>query len=365
MRSLFRLLTFDGRPSKVKDSNYRTYSILCVVCIFAIIVHSALIPTFLLLGLTEMSYLNYGSVCLWLVGLLFNINGNHSSTIKIISIEVLIHSYFAVSTLGLSLGFQHYLWAVVCVVLLLQDIPKVFTVVVSFTVIIFIGVLHFLFGDVQYLYQYPEYTPFINLANVMVAGIPLTYAIVSVLHTTSKKELFLINAAAKDEFTGLYNKHFSYEMLSIVLSQADRLNSPVCIVKGSIDHLSNIEDTYGDDVAKQLLFDVSFFVKETIRCSDIAAIWENNEFFIVLSGTDLELAYKKIDNLRKDIYEAIKIGETKNISISASFGLAEWAQGDPVNTIIEQANEALEASNKKGYNCTSLYQHKAQLINTM
>jgi diguanylate cyclase (GGDEF)-like protein len=349
----------------VKGSDFRTFIVLWFVGIFALLVHAFLIPIFMFIGLPEMSYLNYGSVLFWIIGLWLNFNGNYSAAIKVFSCEVLIHSYFAVSIMGLSLGFQHYLWAIACMALLAQDIPRVFSVLIGFTIIIFLGVLHFLFSDVQYLYEYAELIPIIHFVNVLVAGIPLTYSIVAVLHTSSNKERYLAKAAAKDEFTGLYNKNFSYEMLGIVLSQADRLNSPVCIIKGSIDHYKNIEETYGSDVSSQLLLDISGYIKETIRCSDIAALWENNDFFIVLSGINIDLAYIKIDSLREGIFDNIKIGEDKNISVSMSCGLAEWKQGDSVNNIIKQADKALKLSKKNGHNRTTTFKRAVVAVNTI
>ncbi len=365
MKKLFKLFTFEGRPSKVRGSDYRTFIVLWCVGVFALLVHVALIPLFLVIGLPEMSYLNYGSVALWMLGLWCNTRGNYSATIKFFSVEVLIHSFFAVSMMGLSVGFQHYLWAIACMALLAQDIPRVITILIGFSIIIFFGLLHFLFGDVQYTYKYAELTPIIHFINVIVAGVPLTYSIVAVLHTTSNKERYLAKAAAKDEFTGLYNQNFSYEMLSIVLSQADRLNSPVCIIKGSIDHFSNIQDTYGTELSNELLLDVSRFVKDKIRCSDIAARWKNNEFFIVLSGIDNEQAQIKIESLREGVFSSIKTGNDKNISVSMSFGIAEWKQGDSVKKVINYANKALKASNKNGYNRTTYYKSRTQPINTI
>ena len=83
--------------------------------------------------------------------------------------------------------------------------------------------------------------------------------------------------ASKDSLTGLCNRHFLDDHISLVLSRADRYRRTVGFILLDLDHFKNINDTYGHRAGDIALIELSKVIKNKIR--------KGNKKFIKFSMT--------------------------------------------------------------------------------
>lgn len=117
----------------------------------------------------------------------------------------------------------------------------------------------------------------------------------------------------KDELTGLYNRRFYEEEVKRLNTKR---NYPITILLGDVNHLKEINDTYGHIEGDNLLKSVAQVLKETCREDDIIARIGGDEFMMILPQTSFEQADKVINRL----YQALEQKQIKGEQVSVSFG---------------------------------------------
>jgi diguanylate cyclase (GGDEF)-like protein len=87
-----------------------------------------------------------------------------------------------------------------------------------------------------------------------------------------------------------------------------------------------------------------------LRSSDVCCRWGGEEFLVALLGADVSAAFKIAENLRETI-EAKKIPVKKGkLTITASFGVAGYANEPALEELIKKADRAMYKSKKGGKN---------------
>jgi diguanylate cyclase len=156
-----------------------------------------------------------------------------------------------------------------------------------------------------------------------------------------------------DQLTGLANrKHFD-QSLEREAAAAQRRGEPLCLVMCDIDHFKQFNDTHGHQTGDQVLRLVGTAIKGTIKGRDIAARYGGEEFGIILPGTPLQSAVLVADQIRAAIMakELIKRSTGESLGrITMSFGVAEYREGEQLESFIERADAGLYASKRNGRN---------------
>ncbi len=117
----------------------------------------------------------------------------------------------------------------------------------------------------------------------------------------------------RDELTGLYNRRFYEEEIKRLNTKR---NYPITILLGDVNHLKQINDTYGHIEGDHLLTSVAAALKETCREDDIIARIGGDEFMMILPHTTPQQADKVVNRL----YQALDQKEIKGEKVSVSFG---------------------------------------------
>jgi diguanylate cyclase (GGDEF)-like protein/PAS domain S-box-containing protein len=157
-----------------------------------------------------------------------------------------------------------------------------------------------------------------------------------------------------DYLTRVYNRRAFFVRAREEFSRAKRLKKPVAVILTDLDKFKTINDTYGHDVGDLVLKDFSKTIKSAVRKYDVVARFGGEEFVILLSGVDLEDAYRKAENLRRVIEQNRVYSKKFNLHINytASFGVASFEPRKDLalEDLITNADRALYKAKNSGRN---------------
>lgn len=121
-----------------------------------------------------------------------------------------------------------------------------------------------------------------------------------------------------------------------------------------LDKFKQVNDTYGHDVGDLVLKNFSRIIKNSIRKYDVVARFGGEEFVILLSGVDIQSAYKKAEQLRRQIESTVVFTKKidNHIRYTASFGVAAINEAGKysLEELISKADMALYKAKNNGRN---------------
>ena len=117
-----------------------------------------------------------------------------------------------------------------------------------------------------------------------------------------------------------------------------------------IDHLKQINDTYGHLVGDQILAGVSTQCLAELRQVDLLSRYGGDEFLALLSETELADAQPVAERLCSRIAELSFPAGDGLLKITISAGVAVIKEGDTLETLIERADQVLYKAKQAGRN---------------
>jgi diguanylate cyclase (GGDEF)-like protein len=157
--------------------------------------------------------------------------------------------------------------------------------------------------------------------------------------------------ATTDPLTGLYNRLKFDEALAGEMSRAKRYGTSLALVLYDVDHFKQVNDIYGHQIGDDVLVRLSQIVAKHIRNTDLLARWGGEEFVILAPGSDDEMARQAAEKLAAIIQRTEFDGVG---SITCSFGIAQYADGDGTEMLIARADHALYRAKMNGRNRVEL-----------
>jgi diguanylate cyclase (GGDEF)-like protein len=121
--------------------------------------------------------------------------------------------------------------------------------------------------------------------------------------------------------------------------------TPMSLILYDIDQFKAINDRHGHPAGDKVLADLSGFVAQNIRNADVLARWGGEEFILMLPGCDGAMALAAAEKLRAAI-DGLGFGEVG--TVTCSFGVAQYADGDSAATLIARADSALYRAKVNG-----------------
>ena len=157
--------------------------------------------------------------------------------------------------------------------------------------------------------------------------------------------------ATTDPLTGLFNRLKLNEALGSELARSQRHRTPLSLMLYDVDHFKAINDSHGHQDGDAVLIEVSQWVLQRIRPSDLLARWGGEEFIILAPGSDGPMAYQAAERLRIAMQQAVfgRVG-----TLSCSFGVSHYRDGDTAETMLARADAALYRAKVGGRNRVEL-----------
>jgi diguanylate cyclase len=160
-------------------------------------------------------------------------------------------------------------------------------------------------------------------------------------------------AAETDQLTGLPNRRVLERTLRTEAAQAMEVGSEVCVAMVDIDHFKAFNDTHGHLMGDQVLKLVAKVMRSELREADTVARWGGEEFALLLPATDLATGFEVCERVRTHLagrrLTNRQTGQTVG-RVTVSMGLAAYAYGEPLDTLLKRADTSLYAAKSAGRN---------------
>jgi diguanylate cyclase (GGDEF)-like protein len=159
----------------------------------------------------------------------------------------------------------------------------------------------------------------------------------------------LTRQAQTDALTGIPNRRSLDERLIEELARAEKLGTCFTFVIADIDNFKLINDRYGHQAGDDVLRAVARVFGASVREVDLAARYGGEEFALVLPNTRVAGAQRIVERLRRAVAEIAVEGPTgKQLSVTASFGVAGFPTFATVEELVEAADSALYQAKRTG-----------------
>ena len=152
-----------------------------------------------------------------------------------------------------------------------------------------------------------------------------------------------IEMAITDALTGLHNRRYMESHLATLAEQNVARGKPLAVMILDIDFFKAVNDTYGHDAGDDVLREFATRIRRSIRGIDLACRYGGEEFVIVMPETDLNVAGKVAERVRRAIAaEPFTIEKgARRIEVTISIGLATLERKDePVADVLKRADVA-------------------------
>lgn len=153
--------------------------------------------------------------------------------------------------------------------------------------------------------------------------------------------------AITDRLTGLFNRLKLDQAFSSEYERCLRYGHPLSVVIFDIDHFKSVNDNFGHQVGDSVLIAIADILKDSIRTVDIAGRWGGEEFLVISPETDAQGAEVLAEKIRQRIESQSFVAVGKK---TASFGVAEYTDGDSIDALTSRADEALYRAKESGRN---------------
>lgn len=168
-----------------------------------------------------------------------------------------------------------------------------------------------------------------------------------------KHRITTIERRANTDFlTGLYNRSYMETTTDKWLAEAALTGESIVCIAFDLDNLKSLNDTYGHIFGDKVIKEIGQACASQIRSRDLMGRFGGDEFAIILRDLSIEEAHHKAENLLEAI-RSIKIEkEGIYISLTASVGLADNANGkiQTFTELFHQADLALYQAKEGGKN---------------
>ena len=156
--------------------------------------------------------------------------------------------------------------------------------------------------------------------------------------------------ATMDSLTGVFNRRTILESLEKELHRSHRYGKVFGIILTDIDFFKIVNDTYGHQTGDNVLKCVCDNISANIRVNDVIGRYGGEEFLIIMPETDTDQAAIAAEKLRSAVESMSVPKESKQVKVTASFGVSSYRQSDDTKMIIARVDKALYESKKNGRN---------------
>jgi diguanylate cyclase (GGDEF)-like protein len=151
-----------------------------------------------------------------------------------------------------------------------------------------------------------------------------------------------------DPLTGLSNRRNFTRIFVDELARISRRNAELSLIFADLDHFKVINDTHGHHVGDQVLKATAAHLRSCCRHYDTPARWGGEEFVILLPDTDEQDAIIIAERIRISLQDGIR--PAISFPVTISIGVAEYLDGETLDTLVERADQALYQAKQQGRN---------------
>ncbi len=157
--------------------------------------------------------------------------------------------------------------------------------------------------------------------------------------------------ASRDALTSVANRGRLETQLAKMLEELKQTGGafPVSVIFLDVDHFKSINDTYGHSVGDRVLIELAKLLQHETYSGELVGRYGGEEFVLLCPDTGQDDAVRRAERLRQAL-AASDIGGIEDRKITASFGVAEVALSDTIQSAFERADQCLYDAKQTGRN---------------
>jgi len=184
---------------------------------------------------------------------------------------------------------------------------------------------------------------------VQVGRIAFKFLISSNLESSFREEIYQLTVA--DGLTGAYNRRYLVEQVAKEISRARRYERALSVVVFDIDHLREINDSFGQLAGDAVLRALAQSVLPRIRREDLLAREQGGQFAVLLPETDKEAAAVFAEKIRDLVERQLFEFQGLEIPVTVSLGVATLGASDEdPEDLLRRSTEMLYEAKTAGRN---------------
>jgi len=182
-------------------------------------------------------------------------------------------------------------------------------------------------------------------------------AVISFRDITDRKALEqqLHREASTDALTGLPNRRAFLPQVDKAIAAANRYKHPMSVCVADLDHLKHINDKHGHVAGDAALRHFARIFRATLRHEDSVGRIGGDEFVALFPYVSAAHAATSLERVRTTLASAqLRLANGNEITLSGSFGLADYKSDMTSEQLVEAADKVLYESKSKGRNTISV-----------
>ncbi len=153
-----------------------------------------------------------------------------------------------------------------------------------------------------------------------------------------------------DALTGLRNRRYLNEAISVEFMRARRYHTPFTVLMADIDHFKELNDSHGHQAGDAVLRAVGLLLQSKTRATDVAVRYGGEEFVVLLSQSPLDGGVSYAQMWRNTVRDLkISAPDGSPLQVTISIGVAGY--NDEMKCpedLIEAADVALYRAKRHG-----------------
>jgi diguanylate cyclase (GGDEF)-like protein len=160
-------------------------------------------------------------------------------------------------------------------------------------------------------------------------------------------ELLIISET--DPLTGLLNRRSMLSRMSQFIADYEYNGQGFVIGMFDIDDFKKVNDTYGHVFGDIVLREIANRTVSILRVEDLLFRWGGEEFLVIIRNCDLVRGRGVAEKIRRIVCDTPINDGVSSVNVTVTIGLSQY-RGDPVDTMIIHADEALYQGKRSGKN---------------
>lgn len=159
--------------------------------------------------------------------------------------------------------------------------------------------------------------------------------------------------ACTDGLTGLYNHRHFLMTFDEEMARAIRYEKPLSLLMLDVDNFKRFNDQHGHPVGDKALIAVAKTLQALLRSCDFSFRYGGEEFIVILTETDLDMALIAAERLRQGIISSSReaLFNVAPEGVTVSIGVASYPRDGVADVLIKEVDDQLYRAKREGKNC--------------